>query len=107
MPYADSLEAMMLVCFSVSWYWSIAKMLRTRVASGKSAFFVTLICTGYVFGLASKLLVWRDGGALSPLMWLYAWNLCVTLFDLALVLHFSRPAPRLAVVRSDERRARL
>jgi hypothetical protein len=86
------LEAAMLICFSVSWYWSIAKMLRTRVAAGKSAFFVVLICSGYVFGVASKLALWRETGELSPLIYLYAWNLAVTLFDLFLVTRYSRAA---------------
>jgi hypothetical protein len=93
MPASDALEAAMLICFSISWYWSIAKMLRTRVAAGKSAFFVVLICTGYVAGVVSKAMAWEAGAALSPLIWLYAWNLCVTLADLALVLHFSRETP--------------
>jgi hypothetical protein len=100
MPVSDGLEALMLVCFSISWYWSIAKMLRTRVAAGKSAFFVVLICTGYVFGVASKLIAWQGGGPLSPLVWLYAWNLCVTLADLALVIRFSQPTRGLRVVRA-------
>ena len=82
-------EAAMLLCFSVSWYWSIARMLRVRAAVGKSSFFVLLICTGYIFGIAAKLAVWQASGELSALVWLYAWNLAVTAVDLALVLHFS------------------
>jgi hypothetical protein len=96
----ETFEALMLLCFSISWYWSIAKMLKHRVASGKSAFFVTLICVGYIAGVASKTLDWRRSGDLDPLVWLYVWNLCVTLVDLALVLHFSRKAERAALERS-------
>jgi len=86
-------EATMLLFFSISWYWSIARMLRIRAAVGKSPFFVLLICAGYVFGIASKLALWQASGEFSPLIWLYAWNLAVTAVDLALVLHFSRNAP--------------
>src|SRR5690606_17464364 len=82
-------EALMLLCFSVSWYWSIARMLKVRAAAGKSSFFVLLICTGYIFGIAAKVALWRQHGELSPLVWLYAWNLAVTAFDLALVLYFT------------------
>ncbi|MGF1658008.1 MAG: hypothetical protein ACFCUS_01090 [Rubrimonas sp.] len=96
MTQAELFEAAMLICFSISWYWSIARMLKVRTAVGKSAFFVVLICTGYVFGLSAKLLAWRATGELSPLIWLYGWNLMVTAFDLALVLHFTRVRDRLA-----------
>ena len=90
MTPAESFEAAMLLCFSISWYWSIAKMLRVRAAVGKSPVFVIMICGGYVFGIASKLVAWWSGGPLSPVVWLYVWNLMVTAVDLALVLHFSR-----------------
>ena len=84
----EFLEAGMLLLFSISWYWSIAKMLSVRAAIGKSAMFVIFICAGYALGIGSKLVGWQQTGILSPLIWLYSWNLAVTLFDLALVLHF-------------------
>ena len=100
MTQAEVLEGAMLICFSASWYWSIARMLQVRSAVGKSAFFVVLICTGYVFGLGAKIVAWNVTGELSAVVWLYGWNLMVTLFDLALVLHFTRArdnrAPTLA-----------
>ena len=83
-------ESLMLLCFSCSWYFSIFRMLRVQRASGKSAQFVVLICTGYIFGIAAKYYGWQTTGTLSPVVWLYAWNLLVTGFDLALVVHFSR-----------------
>ncbi len=88
--HAELFEAGMLICFSVSWYWSIAKMLRVRAAVGKSASFVAMICVGYLFGITAKLMIWWSGGALSPVLWLYCWNLVVTAFDLALVVYFSQ-----------------
>lgn len=86
----EVLEAMMLIAFSISWYWSIARMVRMRTALGKSASFVVLICCGYIMGVMSKVLAYNDTGYLSPLVWLYAWNLMVTAFDLALVLYYAR-----------------
>lgn len=86
----EILESLMLLCFSAGWYFSIARMLRVRRASGKSAQFVVLICTGYFLGILAKVASWQASGMLSPVVWVYAWNLLVTGFDLALVLHFSR-----------------
>lgn len=92
------LEGLMLIFFSISWYWSIARMLMTGVAAGKSPSFVALICAGYTFGIFAKLALWKDTGALPPITWLYGWNLVVTLFDLWLVVHLTRGrgAPRSA-----------
>ena len=92
----DLLEGVMLFSFSFSWYWSIAKMLRTGQAAGKSALFVALICSGYVTGVASKIVGYETTGVLSPLIWLYLWNLAVTLFDLYLVLRLTRSAGAMA-----------
>lgn len=87
------LEAVMLGAFSISWYCSIWKMLRTRQASGKSLGFVLLICLGYVCGIASKLALYRDTGVWSELILLYIWNLLITGFDAWLVVQFTREAP--------------
>ncbi|MEO1776873.1 MAG: hypothetical protein AAFS07_18185 [Pseudomonadota bacterium] len=54
----EYLEGVMLFCFSIGWYWSIAKMLRTRQAIGKSPCFVTLITIGYGLGALSKGAYW-------------------------------------------------
>jgi len=83
----------MLVSFSVSWYWSIAKMVQTKVAAGKSLYFVLMICFGYVLGISSKMVAWQELGDISPLIWVYAWNLMVTAFDAFLVVRYSRPMP--------------
>jgi hypothetical protein len=87
---AQFLEAAMLTAFSISWYCSIWKMLRTRQACGKSFSFVMLICFGYVCGIGSKLAFYHETGIWSDLIFLYAWNLAVTGFDAYLVLYFTR-----------------
>ncbi|MEM1362256.1 MAG: hypothetical protein AAGF94_11140 [Pseudomonadota bacterium] len=86
------LEIIMLICFSISWYWSIGKMLITGEASGKSAFFVFLVSIGYLCGIGSKFALWHTGGALHGVVWLYVWNLWVTLLDLFLVLRLPNSA---------------
>lgn len=94
MTSSQFLEAAMLCSFSVGWYFSIAKMLRTRQASGKSATFVVLICAGYTAGCMAKIIDWQDGAPLDPVIWVYVWNLMVTSADLALVLVLTRRAQR-------------
>ena len=84
------LEAAMLGAFSISWYCSIWKMLRTRQAAGKSLGFVLLICFGYIFGIASKIAFYHETGIWSELILLYVWNLLVTGFDAYLVVRFTR-----------------
>lgn len=93
MSTIEILEGLMLVSFSVSWYWSIAKMLETRKASGKSLNFVLMISFGYALGIASKLVAWRQAGVVSPLLYLYAWNFLVTVVDALLVVRFSKASP--------------
>lgn len=90
MDTIELLEASMLVSFSVSWYWSIAKMLKSGQASGKSLCFVLMICFGYVLGIGSKLVAWQRLGDLSPLIWVYCWNFLITAFDAVLVVYYSR-----------------
>lgn len=84
------LEAIMLIAFSVGWYMSVAKMLITRVAAGKSTAFVALVCLGYAAGIGAKWLEASAAGTHDPVIWLYAWNLLVCLFDLFLVIHLTR-----------------
>lgn len=68
----DLLEALMILCFGLSWPISIRKSLRSRTAKGKSLFFEFFIWIGYVFGIARKFLLW--GAAASngtQLDWLF------------------------------------
>ena len=90
MTHHEFFEAMMLFCFSVSWYWSIARLLQTGVAHGRSRFFLVMNCAGYTLGISSKILHWNATGDVSPLIWLYCWHLIVIGIDLSLVLYFSR-----------------
>lgn len=89
----DVLQALMFFSFSSSWYWSIAKLLRTKSATGKSLIFALMVCIGYGLGIASLVLASKNGGELNPLIYVFAWNLSVTLVDAALVVRYSRPSP--------------
>ncbi len=76
-------EALMLICFGVSWPLSIAKALRTRHVRGKSRLFMGIIALGYVFGIIHKLRHSYD-----PLVWLYVFNLVMVCTDLALYFKY-------------------
>jgi hypothetical protein len=76
-------EALMLVCFGLSWPISIIKTLRTKVVAGKSPLFIGVIILGYIFGLTNKLLISFDWVA-----WLYIINLVVVSLDLILYYRY-------------------
>lgn len=90
MEMAEILEGIMITSFSISWYWSIVKMLKTKKVSGKSFGFAVVICVGYLFGVTSKIAGWIDTGVLSKLIYLYAYNLMIVAYDAYLTLRFSR-----------------
>lgn len=50
------LEALMIVCFGLSWPMSIIKAYKARTAKGTSIFFMSFIELGYVCGIISKLI---------------------------------------------------
>ncbi|MCR4716145.1 MAG: hypothetical protein K5656_03100 [Lachnospiraceae bacterium] len=58
----DLLEALMIICFGLSWPVSIRKSYISRTAKGKSLFFEVFIWIGYVFGVARKIIQIHEGG---------------------------------------------
>lgn len=53
-------EMIMIVCFGVSWPFSIARSWRARTTAGKSVIFLWLVLIGYLAGIVHKLLHSRD-----------------------------------------------
>lgn len=51
----DMLEAVMLICFGLSWPINLLKNYRARTAKSMSLEFILLIITGYVAGIAAKI----------------------------------------------------
>lgn len=83
----DLLEALMILCFGLSWPISIHKSLVSRTAKGKSVFFEFFIWTGYIFGMIRKYMLWSDGagGWLFYLGWFfYVLNFVEISIDMAL-----------------------
>ncbi|MCD8068318.1 MAG: hypothetical protein LUE87_05435 [Lachnospiraceae bacterium] len=91
----DLLEALMILCFGLSWPISIRKSLVSRTAKGKSVFFEVFIWIGYVFGIARKCILFSQ--ATGPLGWLFylAWffyvlNILEISVDIGLYVRNSR-----------------
>ncbi|MBN1269183.1 MAG: hypothetical protein JXB04_06310 [Kiritimatiellae bacterium] len=78
-------EALMMICFGLSWPVSIAKALRTKVVAGKSPLFMLIVCLGYLSGILHKLLYNLDWVVI-----LYTINMIMVATDLGLYLHYSR-----------------
>lgn len=84
----DLLEALMILCFGLSWPISIRKSWISRTAKGKSLFFEFFIWIGYVFGIIRKFMIWGQGGELEWLFYLswffYILNIVEITIDMAL-----------------------
>ncbi|MBN1983145.1 MAG: hypothetical protein JW795_16545 [Chitinivibrionales bacterium] len=76
-------EALMLICFGISWPISIVKALRTKVVAGKSPAFMMIICLGYLCGIANKMLTSFDW-----VTFLYVINLGLVTIDIILYYRF-------------------
>ena len=86
----DLLEALMILCFGISWPISIHKSYVSRTAKGKSLFFEVFLWVGYVFGITRKYMLWEQAGAgtldfLFYLSWVfYLINITEITIDLCL-----------------------
>lgn len=68
---ATVLEAMMLICFGISWPVNAWKAWQARTARGTSAAFLALITLGYVCGISAKFV----GHNISWVLGVYIFNL--------------------------------
>jgi hypothetical protein len=73
-------EAMMVICFGISWPTSILKSYRSRTAKGKSLLFLFLIFIGYIFGVVSKL----SAETITYVFVFYVLNLVMVFIDIIL-----------------------
>jgi hypothetical protein len=76
-------EALMLVCFGLSWPVSIARTIRAKAVTGKSPYFIGIVILGYAFGLAHKVLYSRDW-----VIGLYIFNILAVSADLILYFRY-------------------
>ena len=78
------LEALMLICFGISWPVSVIKALKTKIVIGKSPLFMSLVALGYMSGISHKIFYSRD-----YLVILYIFNLSMILSDLYLYSRYN------------------
>lgn len=64
-------EALMLVCFGISWPTNAYKSYKARTAVGTSWQFLMLITVGYLFGIAAKFI----GNSINWVLIVYFINL--------------------------------
>jgi hypothetical protein len=77
-------EALMMICFGVSWPISIYKSWRTKKVSGKSPVFMIVIIIGYASGVIHKILYSKDW-----VIYLYLLNMVMVSLDLLLYFRYS------------------
>lgn len=77
-------EALMMICFGVSWPISIYKSWRTKKVSGKSPVFMIVIIIGYASGVVHKILYSMDW-----VIYLYLLNMVMVSLDLLLYFRYS------------------
>ena len=84
----DLLEALMIICFGLSWPVSIYKSYTSRTAKGKSLFFEVFVWIGYVFGIMRKILQMNVGGDFGGLFYMglffYVLNIAEVSIDILL-----------------------
>lgn len=78
-------EALMLVCFGISWPFAVAKTYKTKNVKGKSSQFLLLVILGYIFGIIHKILYSFD-----YVIFLYVFNCLMVLFDLILYFRYKK-----------------
>jgi hypothetical protein len=80
-------ELIMLVCFGVSWPFSVYKSWKSKSVQGKSLIFLLAIWIGYVSGILHKVFFAPDFVIL-----VYIFNLTMVTLDLVLYFVNSRRA---------------
>lgn len=83
---SEFLEAMMLICFGLSWPINLVKNIRARSAKGMSLQFILLIIFGYVAGITAKLINHR----INYVLIVYFFNLAIVSCNLAVYFYNRR-----------------
>ncbi len=85
----QELEALMLICFGLSWPISVWKTFRSKQVGGKSLRFMGMVLIGYFAGIAAKIV--RASGINVDLEWvtiLYVTNAAFVSVDIVLHCHY-------------------
>ena len=74
-------EALMLICFGISWPFSIARSWKARSTKGKSIMYLLLLGLAYISGILHKTIV-----SLDIVLALYILNFLMVSIDIALYI---------------------
>lgn len=77
---AEIFEAMMVVCFGLSWPFSVYRAYKSRTARGKSLQFELFIWVGYISGIVGKLIT----GNITYVFVFYVLNIILVSVDIGL-----------------------
>ena len=85
---ADILEAIMIICFGLSWPVNISKLLKSKTAKGTSVLFYYFIDLGYIVGIAAKFIKMSQG-IHTPfyVMFFYILNFCMVFAGIIIYYH--------------------
>ncbi len=78
------LEALMILCFGLSWPISIYRSYVSRTAKGKSLLFEVFIWVGYVFGIVRKIIQIQAGGNLDFLFYMALFFYCLNIIEITI-----------------------
>lgn len=78
-------EALMLICFGISWPIAVFKTYRVKRVEGKSLSFSFLILLGYIFGIIHKIFFNNDW-----VLYIYIINTFFVLLDIMLHLKYKK-----------------
>lgn len=86
------LETVMLICFGFSWPLNVIKAYKAKTAKGTSLPFILLIITGYIAGIAAKVIT----GQINYVLIAYIVNLAIVSLNIAIYFrNFSLDKKRL------------
>lgn len=75
-------EAIMLICFGLSWPLNVVKAYKAGTTKGTSLPFIFLIITGYIAGIAAKVIT----GQINYVLIVYLLNLAIV--SMNIVVYF-------------------
>ena len=78
-------EMLMLICFGLSWPFSIEKTLRTKNVAGKSPLFMGIVIAGYACGILHKIFF-----AMDWVIVLYIVNMLLVAVDCSLYFRYRK-----------------
>ena len=78
-------EALMLICFGISWPFSIIRSVRARSSKGKSLLYLILLDLAYISGMLHKIII-----SLDIVLALYIINFIMVSIDIVLYFRNAR-----------------